>query len=318
MPFIFLMGKIYFFYNIRLFMYSNDLKTKAINLYYKLNSYRKVQELLDIGKSTVQRWVFCDKKNIRKCFDKTEIILFIKSLLDNDCFISCKMIGETIYRKYKKILSKSLIYTIITKSIKYSYKKINKKIYSKNIQDLVFAQNIFSKNIEKINKNNIICVDETYIYSNYSSNRGWGKKGCYINKYIRANPVKYSILMAISNNIIIYKKIYKNNIQTKEFVRFIKFINRKYKNKYILMDNVSFHKTKLVKTLIDKSSNKLLYIPPYSPQFNPIEEVFSQIKRNINYIKKGDIIQKFNKSISFVTANNLKNYYKHAFFANNT
>ena len=171
MHFIFLMGKIYFFYNIRLFMYSNDLKTKAINLYYKLNSYRKVQELLDIGKSTVQRWVFCDKKNIRKCFDKTEIILFIKSLLDNDCFISCKMIGETIYRKYKKILSKSLIYTIITKSIKYSYKKINKKIYSKNIQDLVCAQNIFSKNIEKINKNNIICVDETYIYSNYSSNR---------------------------------------------------------------------------------------------------------------------------------------------------
>jgi transposase len=84
------------------------------------------------------------------------------------------------------------------------------------------------------------------------------------------------------------------------------------------MDNVSFHKTKLVKTLIGKSSNKLLYIPPYSPQFNPIEEVFSQIKRNINYIKNGNIIQKFNKSTSFVTTRNFKNYYKHSFSVKNT
>ena len=38
-----------------MFIYSNDLKMKAVNLYYKLNSYRKVQELLDIGKSTIQR-----------------------------------------------------------------------------------------------------------------------------------------------------------------------------------------------------------------------------------------------------------------------
>jgi len=90
--------------------------------------------------------------------------------------ISCKIIRELIYKKYKKILSKSLIYTIITRSIKYSYKKINKKIYSKNIHDLIHTQKIFSDKIKKINKNNIICVDETYIHSNCISNRGWGKK----------------------------------------------------------------------------------------------------------------------------------------------
>ena len=57
-----IVNSIIFLYSIRLFMYSNDLKIKAINLYYKLNSYRKVQELLDIGKSTVQRWVSNNKK----------------------------------------------------------------------------------------------------------------------------------------------------------------------------------------------------------------------------------------------------------------
>lgn len=64
-----------------MFIYSNDLKMKAVNLYYKLNSYRKVQELLDIGKSTIQRWFSNNKRNTRKCFDKAEIILFIKLLL---------------------------------------------------------------------------------------------------------------------------------------------------------------------------------------------------------------------------------------------
>ena len=36
------------------------------------------------------------------------------------------------------------------------------------------------------------------------------------------------------------------------------------------MDNVSFHKSKEIKELIKQSSNTPLFIPPYSPELNPI------------------------------------------------
>ncbi|OMJ16922.1 hypothetical protein AYI70_g6294, partial [Smittium culicis] len=42
------------------------------------------------------------------------------------------------------------------------------------------------------------------------------------------------------------------------------------------MDNVAFHKTELVKTFIENSGFKLLYLPPYSPFLNLIENLFSK------------------------------------------
>ena len=46
----------------------------------------------------------------------------------------------------------------------------------------------------------------------------------------------------------------------------------------VVMDNLSAHKGERVKELIEERGCELLYLPPYSPDFNPIEEAFSKIK----------------------------------------
>jgi transposase len=51
----------------------------------------------------------------------------------------------------------------------------------------------------------------------------------------------------------------------------------------IVMDNLSVHKSERVRELIEGAGVQLLYLPPYSPDFNPIEEAFSKIK---NLIRK--------------------------------
>ena len=47
----------------------------------------------------------------------------------------------------------------------------------------------------------------------------------------------------------------------------------------VVMDNLSAHKGERVKELIEQRGCELLYLPPYSPDFNPIEEAFSKVKR---------------------------------------
>ena len=47
------------------------------------------------------------------------------------------------------------------------------------------------------------------------------------------------------------------------------------------MDNVPFHKSKEVIALIEKSKNIPLFIPPYSPEFNGIENIFSILKSKV-------------------------------------
>jgi len=47
----------------------------------------------------------------------------------------------------------------------------------------------------------------------------------------------------------------------------------------VVMDNLSAHKRPQVRRLIEASGAVVLYLPPYSPDFNPIEMIWSKVKR---------------------------------------
>ena len=46
----------------------------------------------------------------------------------------------------------------------------------------------------------------------------------------------------------------------------------------VVMDNLSPHKATAVRTAIESAGATLLYLPPYSPDFNPIENLWSKVK----------------------------------------
>ena len=45
-----------------------------------------------------------------------------------------------------------------------------------------------------------------------------------------------------------------------------------------VIDNASFHKDESIRTVLEKHGHSLLYLPPYSPQYNPIEKKWAQAK----------------------------------------
>src|SRR3712207_209850 len=49
----------------------------------------------------------------------------------------------------------------------------------------------------------------------------------------------------------------------------------------VVMDNLSAHKAERIRELIEEWGCELLYLPPYSPDLNPIEEAFSKIKSRL-------------------------------------
>jgi hypothetical protein len=62
----------------------------------------------------------------------------------------------------------------------------------------------------------------------------------------------------------------------------------------LIMDNASFHRTEKVKQLCSDAGVKLLYLPPYSPDLNPIEEYFAELKAFIkrNWKSYGNLPRK--------------------------
>ena len=68
------------------------------------------------------------------------------------------------------------------------------------------------------------------------------------------------------------------------------FLNEVEKNKAIVMDNATFHcKSRLYE--LCKNANKslkLIFLPPYSPNLNPIEKYWSTLKKNLKKITKNN------------------------------
>ena len=47
----------------------------------------------------------------------------------------------------------------------------------------------------------------------------------------------------------------------------------------IIMDNAAFHKTQKTRGILEESGHELIFLPPYSPDFNPIEKHFANLKK---------------------------------------
>lgn len=65
----------------------------------------------------------------------------------------------------------------------------------------------------------------------------------------------------------------------------------------IIMDNARFHKKEKVRDILGKAGHTALFLPPYSPDFNPIEQSFAILKKIRTYAERGtsldDIINKY-------------------------
>ena len=55
-------------------------------------------------------------------------------------------------------------------------------------------------------------------------------------------------------------------------------------NSVIIMDNASFHKKASLEEIFRSEGHKLMFLPPYSPQLNPIERYWASLKRKLRKI----------------------------------
>jgi transposase len=82
----------------------------------------------------------------------------------------------------------------------------------------------------------------------------------------------------------------------------------------VIVDNLSAHKGERVRKLIEERGCQLLYLPPYSPDFNPIEEAFSKIKGALRRAQARTceaLIEALGAAIPVVTARDARGFFEH-------
>ena len=228
-------------------MYSKDIIKASILLYYKLKN-NKI-----IGKK------------------RSNIIYSVFNLHMNTLYNWIKLY-------YNKIDN-----TFNFSSYKTNFKYNNLKI-TNNIENFIIncidSNNNF--NIKKI-KHNInlkfnISLSKNSIYLNQKPYKGWSKKGsnCFIktkNKTIFNK--RYSIGMSIDIKCKIDFTIVEGSLKSNKFMKKIMTSSN-----YIFMDNASIHKNILFKQFINNNFN-VIYNIPYYFELNPIEYIFSLLRKEL-------------------------------------
>jgi len=82
----------------------------------------------------------------------------------------------------------------------------------------------------------------------------------------------------------------------------------------VVMDNLAAHKGDRVRELIEERGCELLYLPPYSPDLNPIEEAFSKVKgllRRVGARTREALLEALDTALGAVTAGDAGGFFEH-------
>ena len=261
-------------------MYPINWRTLAIRVYQKLGSLRKAAIVLNVHYSTLSRWVSKPKKQYaRKEIPKSDLIVStVRDALVADPFLTVRKLQAVVLQVFKFTVSKELIRTAISKA-SFTLKKA--KRFSQPSDLMTKTQAFLQHRKDLLDQGyQFFSLDETSFGRHGLLSHGYAPRGKPLLLKNRAARVTTTSSMALASPCKLEKiTTRQGSFDTSTFLEFLKDVSLPAKS-VVLLDNVRFHHAVKVKELMDAKGVRLLFVPPYSPWFNPIEGIFSIVKRH--------------------------------------
>jgi transposase/uncharacterized protein YerC len=297
-------------------MYNFKFLLEVFECLKKNMSLREIEYHTGVSRTTCSRWkklYFNNFENLLKRYNKqhlnkevefldsldNEIFEYIKDLVKDNPFINHKFFITMINKKFNLKLDNKKI-RFLLKNLKITKKRIRQRTIKseKFLEEIVQNRKKFKEIIKNEIIDNIISIDESGFNKLLNENtKGYSEKGVEINMPINELKIKNtSLLMALSVFGIINYNTTLESIDTNIYFNFIDDTIKKLKKInpttifIFIFDNVSFHKDNRIYDLIINNGYKIYYIPPYSPNLNPIENTFGILKNEINNDILNDIV----------------------------
>ena len=147
-------------------------------------------------------------------------------------------------------------------------------------------QKDFLEEISSIDSSKLVYIDESGVRESLIPLRGWALAGTRSTiKQQGKRSRKVNVIGAYTNHKHLATCSFESNCNTDLFNTWLSdhLLPQLQKGAVIIMDNARFHKSRKTKDLIEEAGCKLKYLPPYSPELNPIEKGWANMK---NWLRK--------------------------------
>lgn len=264
-------------------MYPVHWRTLAAKVYEHLGSIRKAAVILNIHYSTLSRWILSPER--KKYFRshtvslKSDVIIeTVRDALIADPFLTVRKLQNRIASVFKFTVSKELVRIAIARC-SFTLKKAKRFSQPSNNQQ---KTDCFLKQRQTFVDQgySFFSLDETSFGRNGLLSHGYSPKGQPLVIQNKLSRITTTSVMALASSEKLVKTTARHgSFDTATFVAFLQDVSLPEKS-VILLDNVRFHHAARVKETASAKGVQLLYVPPYSPWFNPIEGIFSIVKRH--------------------------------------
>ena len=243
----------------------------------RLKSCRRVADIFQVGKSTINRWVNehpvtkAKKTPWKKVTSAVRIC--IREAIDHNPCITMATIKDLIRKTLRLHLSEECV-RLTRISMGFTRKKVTPVV---NKPGLHAKRTAFEKKRVNILPGQVISIDESSFWFDMKPGYGYSKRRRLERSDSYKKGVRWTLLLAVSNERVLGWQLYDKSTTAVTFATFLSTLELDGRDT-LLMDNASIHGAQVVLDVCYERCLFPLFLPPYSPEYQPIEHVFSVIK----------------------------------------
>jgi transposase len=170
----------------------------------------------------------------------------------------------------------------------------------------------------RIDAARLVFIDETWVKTNMVRTRGWGPRGLPVRDDAPYGHWKtLTFLAALRSDRIDAPYVFDGPINGRSFLAYVEqmLVPTLSPGDVVILDNLGSHKSATARKAIRKAGAHLLFLPPYSPDLNPIEMVFAKLKTLLRKAAERTVEATWRKVGSLLdqfTPDECKSYLRHA------
>lgn len=174
---------------------------------------------------------------------------------------------------------------------------------------------------DKIDPKRLVFIDETWVKTNMAPLRGWCARGKRLVARVPYGHWKTSTFVAaLRCGGIEAPCVFDGPINSARFLAYVEqcLIPTLRPGDIVSLDNLGSHKSKAVRDAIRAAGAKRIFLPAYSPDLNPIEQVFAKLKHLMRKAGERTIDATWNRlgtSLDHFSPQECANYFRNAGYA---
>ena len=160
-------------------------------------------------------------------------------------------------------------------------------------------------------------LDESGVTTEMTRRYGWAPRPDRVSEAVPAGHWRtLTVLAALTLEGMLASMTIESPTDGDVFLAFVEQVlgPRLQPGHIVILDNLGAHKVEGVRRLIEGRGAQLLYLPPYSPDFNPIEQAWSKLKQLLRGVKARVLDQlepAIAQTIAAITPQNAQAFFRH-------